>query len=365
MGVALGILIVIAGWLPVHTWSADGSFEDVDYPKNVILVIGDGMGLAHVGLAMHATKKPLVLEQFPVIGLQKTHSLTHLITDSGASATAMSCGEKTYNSAIGMKRDTTPCANLMELAHSAGKKTGIVVTSSLVHATPASFVAHQKFRGFREAIASDYLMSNIDYVVGGGLMYFIDRFTDDRNLWDEFEEKGYMVADEEHMSFKHFMKLFPEKIVYFTALMEPTKRQDGRVYFPQAVEHGMEVLEETGDDGFFMMIEGSQIDYAGHENNRNYLLAEMRDFNEMLAKVIAFAERDGETLVVVTSDHSTGGLSVDGGKPGKTAVKSSFKTSKHTADMVPVFAFGPGAELFSGIYDNTEIFHKIRTVGKF
>jgi alkaline phosphatase len=91
----------------------------------------------------------------------------------------------------------------------------------------------------------------------------------------------------------------------------------------------------------------------------------MRDFNEMLAKVIAFAEQDGETLVIVTSDHSTGGLSIDGGKPHKTIVKSSFKTSKHTADMVPVYAFGPGAELFSGIYDNTEIFHKIRTVGRF
>jgi len=253
----------------------------------------------------------------------------------------------------------------MELAHKAGKKTGIVVTSSLVHATPAAFVAHQRFRGFREAIAADYLLSNLDFVVGGGLMYFIDRFTDDRNLWDELEAKGYMVADQEHMSFKHFMKIVPEKIVYFTSFTEPAKRQDGRIYFPQAVEHGMDVLEKTGDNGFFMMVEGSQIDFAGHENNRNYLLAEMRDFNEMLAKVIAFAERDGETLVIVTSDHSTGGLTIEGGKPGKTVIKSSFMTSKHTADMVPVYAFGPGAELFSGIYDNTEIFHKIRKVGRF
>ena len=364
MGVMLDILIVFVGLLPVHTWPAAVPVEDVEYPKNVILIIGDGMGLAHVGLSMHTANKPLVLEQFPVVGLQKTHSFTHVITDSGASATALSCGEKTYNSAIGMKRDTTPCTNLMELAHTAGKRTGIVVTSSLVHATPGAFVAHQKFRGFREAIASDYLTSNVDYVVGGGLMYFIDRFTDDRNLWDELEAKGYLVADHEHMSFKHFMKLVPEKIVYFTSLMEPQKRQDGRIYLPQAVEHRMDVLEEIGDQGFFMMVEGSQIDFAGHENDRNYLLAEMRDFNEMLAKVIAFAERDGETLVVVTSDHSTGGLSIDGGKPGKV-VKSSFKTSKHTADMVPVYAFGPGAELFSGIYDNTEIFHKIRTLGRF
>jgi len=365
MGVMLEIMILLLGLLPVQTMSTDATIADVEYPKNVILIIGDGMGLAHVGLAMRASKRPLVLEKFPIIGLQKTHSLTHIITDSGASATAMACGEKTYNSSIGMKRDTTPCANLMELAHLAGKKTGIVVTSSLVHATPAAFVAHQTFRGFRESIASDYLLSDIDYVVGGGLTYFIDRFTDDRNLWDELEAKGYVVADAEHMSFKHFLKIVPDKIVYFTSLLEPQRRKDGRIYFPEAVEHGMHVLNETGDDGFFMMVEGSQIDYAGHENNRNYLLAEMRDFNEMLAKVMEFAERDGETLVIVTSDHSTGGLSIDGGKPGKTAVKSSFKTSRHTADMVPVYAFGPGAELFSGIFDNTEIFHKIRTVGRF
>jgi len=137
------------------------------------------------------------------------------------------------------------------------------------------------------------------------------------------------------------------------------------MYFPKAVAHGMDVLEKNGTDGFFMMVEGSQIDYAGHENNRNYLLAELRDFNEMLAGVLAFAEADGETLVIVTSDHSTGGLAIDGGKPGTTNVKSSFTTTRHTADMVPVYAYGPGAELFSGIYDNTEIFHKIRQVGRF
>jgi len=365
MGVTFHLLLVIAGLLPLSAWSVDDHEEDVEYPKNVILIIGDGMGLPHVGMAMHTTKKPMVFEQFPVIGLQKTRSYTHLITDSGASATAMSCGEKTYNSAIGMTKDTVPCTNLMELAHEAGKKTGIVVTSSLVHATPAAFVAHQKFRGFREAIASDYLSGDLDYVVGGGLMYFIDRFTDDRNLWDELETKGYMVTDYEHMTFKHFIKTVPEKVVYFTAHLEPDKRQDGRLYFPLAVAHGMEVLEQIGDDGFFMMVEGSQVDYAGHENNRNYLLAEMRDFNEMLAEVLAFAEKDGETLVIVTADHSTGGLSIEGGKPGKTSIKSSFSTTRHTADMVPVYAYGPGAELFSGIYDNTEIFHKIRTVGKF
>jgi alkaline phosphatase len=365
MGLTLQLLVILAGLLPAAATSVDPTAVEVKYPRNVILVIGDGMGLAHIGLMMHTSKAPLVIEQFPIVGLQKTSSYTHLITDSGAAATAMACGEKTYNSAIGMAKDTTPCANLIELAHLAGKKTGIVVTSSLVHATPAAFVAHQKFRGFREAIAIDYLSSNVDYAVGGGLMYFTNRFTDDRNLWRELEAKGYLVSDFDHMSFKHFLRLAPEKVIYFTAHMEPDKRQDGRVYFTKAVTHGLEVLKKNGDDGFFMMVEGSQIDYAGHENNRNYLLAEMRDFDEMLAGVIAFAEEDGETLVIVTADNSTGGLAIDGGKPGKGSIKSSFTTTRHTADMVPVYAYGPGAELFSGIYDNTEIFHKIRTLGRY
>lgn len=335
------------------------------YPKNVVIIVADGLGLVQVGLAMHMSKKPLVLEQFPVIGLQKTHSETHLVTDSGAAATAMFCGEKTYNSAIGMKRDTTPCPNLMELASVAGKKTGVVVTSSLVHATPGAFVGHQKFRGFREAIAADYIDSQLNYVVGGGLMYFTNRFTDDRNLRQELEEHGYHVADYNQMTFRRFAKSTEEHAIYFTSNLEPDKRMDGRAYFPYAVEHGLGVLSSISDDGFLMMVEASQVDYAGHNNDRNYLLTEMKDFDEMLTKVMEFAQKDGETLVVVTGDHSTGGLSITGGKPGKMNVKSGFWTSKHTADMVPVYAFGPGAEIFSGLYDNTDIFHKIRTVGRF
>lgn len=185
------------------------------------------------------------------------------------------------------------------------------------------------------------------------------------NLTTELTEQGYDVLNYEQHSFKQFSKKKGDKLIYFTSYLEPDKRLDGRLYLPNAVDHGIHVLDEIENNGFFMMIEGSQIDFAGHENNKSYLLAEMRDFDEMLAKVMDFAQKDGETLVIVTADHSTGGLSIEGGKPGKQRIKAEFSTSRHTADMVPVFAFGPGAELFSGIYDNTEIFYKIRTVGRF
>ena len=145
----------------------------------------------------------------------------------------------------------------------------------------------------------------------------------------------------------------------------PDRRVQGRTYFPHAVSHGVDWLGKHHSDGFFMMVEGSQIDYAGHDNDKYYLLGEMRDFEEMLQDLLDFAETDGNTLVIVTADHSTGGLMLEEGKPGKGNVKFAFQTARHTADMVPVYAFGPGAELFHGMYDNTDIFRKIVQLGRY
>ena len=334
-------------------------------PKNIVLIVADGMGLAHIGLVMHSSKEKIVLERFPIVGLQKTHSASHLITDSGAAATALSCGVKTYNSSIGMNADTVPCTNLMELAALAGLKRGLVVTSSLAHATPGAFVAHQEFRGFREAIAADFVKADLDYVVGGGMMYFNQRFVDDRNLLEELEDNGYYVSGYNSMSFKSFAKKTYQKGIYFTANIEPDTRLEGRSYFPKAVARGLEFLNDIGENGFFLFVEASQIDFAAHNNDRAYLVAELKDFDKMLAEVVAFTEDHPETLVIVTADHSTGGFSLDPGKAESVNPKGEFGTTRHTADLVPVFAMGPGAELFSGLYENTEIFMKIRSLGVF
>lgn len=323
------------------------------------------MGLAHFGLFSEYSRSFETLKKFPVVGIQKTHSATHLVTDSGAAATAMACGQKTYNSGIGMAADTTACKNLFEYAREAGKRTGLVVTSSLVHATPGAFTGHQAFRGFREAIAADFLEADLDYVVGGGLVYFTNRFTDDRNLREELEMDGYAVYDYGQMSFKSFAKRDDDKAIYFTSHLEPGTRVEGRDYLPKATAHGMRKLKSIGPDGFLLIVEASQIDYAGHDNDRNYLISELRDFGEVLDEVYAFAEEDGNTLVIVTADHSTGGLYIKSGKPGKNRVQFAFETTRHTADLVPVFAYGPGASLFNGMYDNTRIFYKIKEAGRF
>ena len=322
------------------------------------------MGLAHVAVAMHDAVEPLVIEEFPVIGLQKTHSASHVVTDSGAGATAMSCGVKTYNSGIGMTRDTLPAKNLMEYAEERGKSTGVIVTSSLVNATPAAFVAHQMYRGFQEAIAADYLDLDLDYVVGGGLVYFTQRYSDERNLSRELVARGYDVSAYNSESFKKFSARLPQKAVYFTAHDIPLPHFQGRDYLPLAATHGMQVLSQNSEKGFFLMIEASQIDHASHANNLGYLLSEMRDLNETLAAVMSFARANRETLVIVTADHATGGLSAQETRPARGKVRAGFSTKHHTSDMVPVYAFGPGAEFFAGIYD-TEIFQKIRQVGGF
>ena len=158
-------------------------------PKNIILVIGDGMGLAHISLAEYLHKPPSPLQQMEVIGLQKTHSSNQLETDSGAAGTAMSCGVKTFNSAIGVAADSTSVTTIMELARDNGMKTGFVVTSSVVHATPACFYAHVTSRGSYEQIAAQLAQSNVDVFVGGGEKYFYNRNSDKTDLLQSFRNQ--------------------------------------------------------------------------------------------------------------------------------------------------------------------------------
>src|SRR5687767_12683416 len=162
-------------------------------PTNIILVIGDGMGLAHIALTEYLHRPPSPLARMDVIGLQKTHSFTNLETDSGAAGTAISCGVKTSNAMIGMGPDSTAIKTIMEFAIENGLKTGFVVTSSVVHATPAAFYAHVGSRGSYEEIAKQLTYSGIDVFVGGGEKYFYDRNTDKKDLIQILNESDYEV----------------------------------------------------------------------------------------------------------------------------------------------------------------------------
>jgi len=332
---------------------------EIKQAKNVILMIGDGMALTQVSAAMFSTDAPLALEEFPVTGLHKSHSYDDLTTDSGAGATAFACGVKTYKFAIGVDKDTIPCKTILEQAEERGMATGMVVTSTIVHATPAAFIAHQPLRAYHEAIALDIAGADIDFLVGGGRRFFDQRKADDRDLVKEMIQNGYEVKDFREAPIN---MVTPDPIynfVYFTSDEDPGPVMAGRDYLPYASELAMTFLRNRSRDGFFLMIEGSQIDWAGHSNKADWMIEEILDFDEAIGRILRYAKRRDDTLVIVTADHETGGMAI---QPESTFgdLKIEYVTNEHTPQLVPVFAYGPGAELFSGFYDNTQIYHKIR-----
>ena len=322
-------------------------------PPNIILMIGDGMGLSQVSTGMYANGNKTVLEEFEYVGLSKTHSLNYLVTDSAASATAMASGVKTLNQAVGVDEDYKKTKSILEICKEKDFNVGLVVTSEIVHATPACFYANNKSRYDYEDIALQLSEHSVDLFVGGGEDYFNKR-KDKRNLLEEMS--GYTFVN----SLDEFNKTTSKKIGFFTYPGEPPPKNLGR-------EPSLESLTEISlnkiskDKSFFIMVEGSQIDWGGHDNSLNYVLSEFKEFDLAIAKALEFAKADGNTLVIVTADHETGGLSINGGNVNKSRVRADFNSGSHTGTMVPVFSYGPYSNLFRGIYDNTAIFDKMLT----
>ncbi|HZW77214.1 MAG TPA: alkaline phosphatase [Flavobacteriaceae bacterium] len=327
--------------------------EKSQKPKNIILLIGDGMGVSQVSSAIYFKDDKPNFERFGVVGLSKTSSATHLVTDSAAGATVLSTGEKTYNNSIGMDVDTIPIPNIVEHLIKRGYSTGIIATSSIQHATPAAFYSHVKHRKLYEEITEFAPKSGVDIFVGGGLQYFTKR-KDGRNLLDEMIAEGYTVITD------HLPET-PSRGREIILLAEDgmPKMSEGRGDFlPKATRLAIDKLSEN-NNGFFLMIEGSQIDWGGHSNEADYLVEELLDFDDTLGVALDFARENGETLVLVTADHETGGFTLAADGKDYNKIKMTFSTTGHSATMVPVFAEGPGADLFGGIYENNEIYHKI------
>jgi alkaline phosphatase len=331
----------------------NSEFIDI-YPKNIILMIGDGMGTSQIYAGMIAKKGHLNLERFPIVGFSKTYAADDLITDSAASGTAMATGTKTNNGMIGVDPNNVPVENIIEIAEKNGKGTGLVATSTITHATPASFIAHVESRNDYERIALQFLDTDIDVFIGGGSVHFIKRL-DRRDLTKDLKKSGYSICQ----SLEELDTCTGDKIAGLVYQASPPSIMDQRGdMLSIATNKAIEVLDKN-DEGFFLMIESSQIDWASHQNSVAYVTREMIDFDDVIGDVLKFAQKDGETLVIVTADHETGGMGIHGGDLSKGMLEAGFTTMGHTGVMVPVFAYGPKAELFSGIYDNTEIFHKM------
>ncbi len=326
--------------------------------KNIIFLIGDGMGLAQITGGMYLNHDYTALEKFPVVGLHKSYSADNLVTDSAAGVTAFACGIKTNNGFLAVDPDGHVYRTILEEASKRGLATGLLVTSSIVHATPAGYIAHIPDRRRYDDIALAFLKTPIDIFIGGGRAYFAER-QDGLDLYAELRDKGYVVEDYLDKPLQQVTISPDSKYAYLTADKEPVSYLDGRDYLVPATRKVLDYLTRRSDKGFFVMIEGSQIDWGGHANDAKYVLSEFKEFDEAIGICYEYAKRMGNTLVVVTADHETGGFAINPGSK-MNDLNIGFTTGDHTAVMIPVFAYGPGSEQFGGIYENTAIYDKMR-----
>ncbi|MDO8684724.1 MAG: alkaline phosphatase, partial [Armatimonadota bacterium] len=272
-------------------------------PKNVILMIGDGMGVAQVTLArlsLSESSRPLNMDSMKYAALVKTCSADSIITDSAAAGTALATGHKTNNGMICILPDGKPVQTILEAAEKIGKATGLVTTTTITHATPASFGSHVESRGSEADIAPQYLINSIEVLLGGGRMFFIPKSQeqskreDDRDLLAEAKTVGYTVVDSRDgllsADGNRLLGLF-EMGSLTTESPEPS--------LAEMTAKAIDILSKD-KDGFFLMVEGGQIDWKCHANDVPGTVKQTLDFDAAIGKVLDFARKRGDTLVIVT-----------------------------------------------------------------
>lgn len=345
LNIILSIVLLLTG----SSWTyIRDTAKPAKSAKNIILFIGDGMGVAQLYAGMTVSDQVFSLEKFPYSGLSKTSSADKYITDSAAGGTAIACGTKTNNGMIGVTPDGASVSSIMEIAHQNGLATGVVSTSAITHATPASFVAHNSGRGNYEDIAKDFLNGSLDLFIGGGEDHFRSR-KDGADLAVNLKEQGFSVV----YTLNDMKSTDSRKIAGLLAKVHMPKVSEDRAgALEEMTRKAIETLSKN-KNGFVLMVEGSMIDWGAHEKNLDYVTSEMIDMDKAIGVAHEYASNNGNTLVVVTADHETGGLTLTGGNLQDHKVSGNFSVGDHTAVMVPVFSYGPGAERFSGIHDNT------------
>ena len=337
-------------------------FSQKKEPIKIIMMIGDGMGGAQVSSAFYFGNSAPNFQQFSITGLSETSSTSHLITDSAAGATALSTGQKTYKRAIGVDKDSVSIPTILEQLQQKKYKTGLISLTSVTHATPAAYYAHVKDRDMHEYIATQLVKSGVNFIAGGGTKYFTKR-KDKADLLKEFSQQNYQYHNTLAVpeSNKNHLYLLAEEGL-------PNKDQGRGDFLPEATQLALDYFEKQKKP-FFLMVEGSYIDWGGHAKSSNMVVQEVLDFDKTIGVVIDFVKKNPNTLLIVTADHETGGVSL--GKysekdPATGTMKEvpkrvqiEFNTDQHTSALVPVFAMGQNQDLFSGVYPNNQIYHKI------
>jgi alkaline phosphatase len=327
-----------------------GYLKKVKRPKNVILMIGDGMGLAQISAATLSNGGQLSLTQLTDIGFVQTQAADDFTTDSAAGATAYATGVRTNNRAIGVGPNKKPLENLPQFLSKRGWHTALITTDALTGATPGAFYAHVVDRGEEETMAEQFVENPFTLFAGAGITNF------STEQLERLEENGFeWAASESEIS----QKGQADRLGLFLAEGALPAEKDGRGnLMPELMEGALGYLEAKKKP-FFMLMENGMIDSFGHANNTQGIVTEVLDFDACIAQALRFADGNNETLVIVTADHETGGFSLPQGHMSQGYVQGDFTTHDHTGIMVPIFAYGPGAEHFKGTYPNYEVFGKL------
>lgn len=348
--------------------------------KNIILLIADGMSLSQITayrMMKGSLNERISMDNFPYSGIVLTHSYNAAVTDSASSATAYSTGFKTNNGVLGLDKDLNVLENLTETIDKFGFVSSLISTSEVTHATPAAFASHVDLRWKTDIISSQMIDSKVATILGGGRYFFIPeeeggKREDGINLLNEINQSHILLTQKNDLSNisgslnKQVLGLFADE-----HLRDEDKKDNHKLEpsLAEMLEYSVSrsnLLIDQGCAGFFVMAEGSQVDWAGHSNDFDYLIREMEDFDEAVDLALEIAKERKDTLVVVTSDHEVGGLLIEPSNPIDNSldeVKFSFNTAvgggTHTGVPVPVYAYGPGSENFTGTLDNTDIYYAI------
>ncbi len=323
--------------------------------KNIIFMIGDGMGLEQISAAWVCNGGKLNLDNFTNVGIQRTYSANKLVTDSAAAGTALATGHKTDNGMISMTPDTVAVKSLAEEAMEKGKRAGAAVTCRVNDATPAVFFSHTATRKNQEDIVEQMANSGVYFLSGGGTKFWRDR-EDGKDITEVVKAKGYSYVETK----EDLMAVESGPVVALMDSYELKPSLDRGDILPASVAKALELLDNR--KGFFLMVEGSMIDDGGHDNKAGHTMEEIFDFDKTIGLVLEWAAKDGETLVIVTGDHATGGMTLLSGDIDDKRIRVNFSTTGHNGIALPVFAWGPHSEDFIGIYENTELSDRIRAL---
>lgn len=372
-------------------------------PKNIVLISADGMGVCQWQAGMVAAKGKMNLSRMQSAGLLTTNPLDVFCGDAPSHSTALATGVNSHKGAVSVDMDNKPLKTITELVKEKGLAMGIVSANSLVEGSIVPFVGHAQNRMAVEALTAGYVDTNIDVFIGAGSDYFTKSIqggfgpgpgagggqggsgaaaggqrpaggqggpgaggavqmgerTDKRNLINELKAKGYQVCN----SIDEIKQVKSGKLAGFTGAQSNPNIQEGRGdMFPASVETALNVLK-NGSKGFFLMVGDMYVDRASHNGRLELLCDETKDLDRAIGKALDFAERDGETLVLVVGSPEASGMSIVGGNMAEGTVEAKWSMpgmANHSGTQVPMFAYGPGAEQFMGVMENTEIFTVVK-----